>query len=342
MSDFLTNLVARNLEPATEIKPRLASLYEPPQPVGGILYGPASGPLIGPKSPFASGLEETAETVDAAPFNPAERVLTEQQRRAQSLASNQATRQISSRRQRGDARDSSISDLSPEPSQPPPSFISPASAARLINWSTNQPPQTQPTAPPPETSSQTRSGPKNSQLVPATASDEARTGPATRSTGVERTDASAKVAPAQELAPSPVQTPDAARQRTRARETEHSLSRDESDALDQRSAGHETRAAINSPLTPHLSHHQDASASGETHTPAGVFIRPQVTRKSEPDPTERVAAPQETAPTINVTIGRIEVRANTSTESKPRPQQKQTPTTSLDEYLRQRAQGVKR
>jgi hypothetical protein len=84
------------------------------------------------------------------------------------------------------------------------------------------------------------------------------------------------------------------------------------------------------------------ASTGETHTPTGVFIRPQVTRKNETDLPASVATPPLTAPTINVTIGRIEVRANTSTESRPRPQHKQTPTTNLDEYLRQRAQGVKR
>jgi hypothetical protein len=124
-------------------------------------------------------------------------------------------------------------------------------------------------------------------------------------------------------------------------EAEHSINRNESDALDHRSAGQETRPAITGPLTPRLPG-QDVSERGLAHAQAGVFVRPQVTRKNEPDPPARDAAPTETAQTINVTIGRIEVRATAANESRPRAQQKQTPTTSLDEYLRQRAQGVKR
>jgi hypothetical protein len=323
MSDFLTNLVARNLEPATEIKPRLASLYEPPQLVGGILYGPTVGPLIRPESPDERGLPETTETVDAAPFNPAEHVWTERRRLAQSLERNHATSQFSSRRQRHDASDASTSDLLAETSQPPSSSISPASAGDGMNWSTNQHTQTQAKPPSHETSSQTGSGLENSKLIPATGKDEA-------------------IAHTREgRVPSPHLPTEAARQRVRAMEAEHSLSKDESDALDHRSAGHETRTPITSPLVPRLPG-QDVSERGETHTSTGVFVRPQVTRKSEPDQPALVATPPETTPTINVTIGRIEVRANTATESRPRPQHKQTPTTSLDEYLRQRAQGVKR
>ena len=322
MSDFLTNLVTRNLEPATEIKPRLASLYEPPQLVGGILYGPTVGPLIRPESPDERGLRETTETVDAAPFNPAEHVWTERRHRAQSLERNHATRQVSSRHQRHDASDASTSDLLPETSQPPSSSISPASAAHELNWSTNQHSQTTAKSSSHETSSQTDSVLENSKLIPATARDEA-------------------VAPTQGRVPSPHLQTDAARKLVRAMEAEHSLSKDESDALDQRSAGHETRTATTRPLAPRLPG-QDVSDGGEGHTPTGVFIRPQVTRKSEPDQPALVATPPETTPTINVTIGRIEVRATTATESRPRPQHKQTPTTSLDEYLRQRAQGVKR
>jgi hypothetical protein len=341
MSDFLTNLVARNLEPATEIKPRLASLYETPQPVGGILYGPTPGPVIRPESPEERGLQETLETLDAAPFNPAEHVWTERLLRAQSLERNHATRQFPSRRQPYDASDASTPDLLPETSQPPSSSISHASAVQWIGWSNNQQAQAPAKPPSDETSSQARSGPESSKLIPATASDEAHSGHAVRSSSVDERDASAKVAPAQGRVPSPTLPPGDARQRGRAMEAEHSSSQDESDALDHRSAGHEARPALTRPLISHLPG-QDVATRDETRAPAGVFIRPQVTHKNEPDAPAPVAAPPLTAPTINVTIGRIEVRAAASTESRTRPQHKQTPTTSLDEYLRQRAQGVKR
>jgi hypothetical protein len=126
-------------------------------------------------------------------------------------------------------------------------------------------------------------------------------------------------------------------------QAEDSRIKDERDSLDQRSPSDVLRPAITNPLTPRPPA-EDVSARGERDAHAGVFIRPQVTRKRDADAPAAVtaAASQEAAPIINVTIGRIEVRATSSTESRPRPQRQQTSSTSLDEYLRQRAQGVKR
>lgn len=73
----------------------------------------------------------------------------------------------------------------------------------------------------------------------------------------------------------------------------------------------------------------------------GVIVQPQVTSSIHPvaigsaEPVE----PSRPAPTIQVTIGRIEVRATpppASTQPKPRPA---SPVMSLDEYLRQRGGG---
>jgi len=51
-------------------------------------------------------------------------------------------------------------------------------------------------------------------------------------------------------------------------------------------------------------------------------------------------APVETGPTINVTIGRIEVRAATQTsEARPQKQRREQQVLSLDEYLSQRSAG---
>ena len=56
--------------------------------------------------------------------------------------------------------------------------------------------------------------------------------------------------------------------------------------------------------------------------------------------TRKITEPSQSAPTIQVTIGRIEVRANTvvpaSSQPKPRPK---LPVMSLEEYLHRRAQG---
>jgi hypothetical protein len=51
-------------------------------------------------------------------------------------------------------------------------------------------------------------------------------------------------------------------------------------------------------------------------------------------------APGEAGPTINVTIGRIEVRAATqASEARPQKQQREQQVLSLDEYLSQRSAG---
>jgi hypothetical protein len=46
MSDFLSHLVARSLDPAGAVRPRLASLFEPPGPSAG----PAGGPVLVPEA----------------------------------------------------------------------------------------------------------------------------------------------------------------------------------------------------------------------------------------------------------------------------------------------------
>ena len=43
MSDFLDSLLLRSLERAEVVRPRLASLFEPPSPLRGFAGGPAFG-----------------------------------------------------------------------------------------------------------------------------------------------------------------------------------------------------------------------------------------------------------------------------------------------------------
>ncbi|HRQ40319.1 MAG TPA: hypothetical protein PLD25_20600 [Chloroflexota bacterium] len=52
-----------------------------------------------------------------------------------------------------------------------------------------------------------------------------------------------------------------------------------------------------------------------------------------------VTTPPESAPTVQITIGRIEVRATPPTPTKVEKKRPQTPVLSLDEYLRQRNGG---
>lgn len=66
--------------------------------------------------------------------------------------------------------------------------------------------------------------------------------------------------------------------------------------------------------------------------PAQVTPKISVIKQSQPTPEKT-----ETTPTINVTIGRIEVRATTpATASKPAKPKQKPAVMSLDEYLRQR------
>lgn len=76
-----------------------------------------------------------------------------------------------------------------------------------------------------------------------------------------------------------------------------------------------------------------------------VIVQPHSVTRARPL-REVAAAPQEsptTEPTVQVTIGRIEIRASTNAESR-RDVQQLAPSKlmSLDDYLRQRAQGVGR
>ena len=76
--------------------------------------------------------------------------------------------------------------------------------------------------------------------------------------------------------------------------------------------------------------------------PSGVVAQPQVIRYSEPKATARAEAPpgQEPAPTINVTIGRIEVRAVAPDPSARERRQSASQTRmSLSDYLQRRAGG---
>jgi hypothetical protein len=77
--------------------------------------------------------------------------------------------------------------------------------------------------------------------------------------------------------------------------------------------------------------------------PASVVAQPGAIRTIEPAPPalpEPKAAPTpEPERTINVTIGRVEVRAVSPPSPQPKRQQSKAPVMSLDEYLRKRSKG---
>lgn len=76
---------------------------------------------------------------------------------------------------------------------------------------------------------------------------------------------------------------------------------------------------------------------------ANVIAQPRITRSMEAKVSAEVAMSEavEAAPVINVTIGRVEVRA-AQAPAAPRQQSRSAPPMSLDDYLRRRAGGGSR
>ena len=90
----------------------------------------------------------------------------------------------------------------------------------------------------------------------------------------------------------------------------------------------------------------DPRAAGRerTEVPKPVVAQPRIERYAGPraDTSPQSNAPPAPEPTINVTIGRIEVRAAVQSESQSQPERRSShapQTMNLQEYLRRRAGG---
>jgi hypothetical protein len=83
-----------------------------------------------------------------------------------------------------------------------------------------------------------------------------------------------------------------------------------------------------------------ATAQPDPAVPLPVVARPQVRPYPEPELSSAAEPAAKPEPTIQVTIGRIEVRA-TSAASPPRKQMPTAPMLSLEDYLRQRNGGAR-
>jgi hypothetical protein len=72
-----------------------------------------------------------------------------------------------------------------------------------------------------------------------------------------------------------------------------------------------------------------------------IAVQPQITAFEESPKQRQIApaGPPEAAPTIHVTIGRLEVRATPQPSPPQKEKHNRAPVMSLDEYLRQRSQG---
>src|SRR5262249_2057586 len=88
----------------------------------------------------------------------------------------------------------------------------------------------------------------------------------------------------------------------------------------------------------------DAIEAPRTETPNSFVVHPNLDRYVEPPPSHwrpKTHPPTSPAPeqVINVTIGRIEVRATPPQSAAPRSSNQKPPVMSLDDYLRQRGGG---
>lgn len=102
----------------------------------------------------------------------------------------------------------------------------------------------------------------------------------------------------------------------------------------------EDRLAAIAPILPTATELPTLAPMPVRHSPTEM-VKPQITPFIQPIKTTVIAStePSQPTPTIQVTIGRIEVRATApvnplSTQARPKP-----PVMSLDEYLRQRGGG---
>lgn len=304
MSDFLTSLLVRNLGTGTSLRPRLASLYEPDTLYGGVLNGQSSSPLDVPFASLDQNSEETEET--AASISPKPRADAEMERLRRLLAHE---------------RERAIADLS-----------SSARTSDAAGGPTTNPPRllNQPPSPPrPAVASQTRhesaSMPVQESPHPIhnDAQDVDEVGPTPRAF-IAHIEASAAHAQGERRT----------RELLDSNRTAH-VDGPHARAPEAVMPAHRVGPIETRVTSERMTHRR------ETEQPAGLFTHPQAVARVEADEAARQAeAAREPAPVINVTIGRIEVRATAATEyarSNSRKQPAETPGTSLDEYLRRRA-----
>jgi hypothetical protein len=304
MSDFLTSLLVRNLGTGTSLRPRLASLYEPDTLYGGVLNGQSSLPLDVPFAPLDQNSEETEESSASLSPKPSADAEMERLRLLLAHERERAIADLSSSVRTSEAASGPMTNPPRPLNQPPPR---PAVASQARSESAS--PQIQ----------------ESPQPIRDDAQDVGQVGPTPRAF-VAHTEASA--APAQG--------------ERRTRELLDSNHPTHVDAPHRRAPeavapAHRVGPIETRTVSERITHGREAQP------PAGLLAHPQVVARVEAGEAARHAeAAREPAPVINVTIGRIEVRATTATESaesKSRMQPAQAPGASLDEYLRRRAGG---
>ncbi len=102
--------------------------------------------------------------------------------------------------------------------------------------------------------------------------------------------------------------------------------------------------AADIPVTPKISQHSpvaDLSQANPVAAPAKSVLEPRIQAHTPPKETPKIEelGNPHTEPTIQVTIGRIEIRATQNTDKTPAKPRTASTTLSLDDYLKQRNGG---
>ncbi|MCB0231261.1 MAG: hypothetical protein KDH90_19445 [Anaerolineae bacterium] len=304
MSDYLSGLAARSLPSTDVVLPRLASRFEPKPGAGLFLRAPGSR-----SDGLALGWEDLAE-LTAEPGPPASR----------RMASPPAARalpslNVTSSGQPSDETSADAVSARRSPGSQAASIVAlvPQAVSRLSHAA-------QPVEPAPQPGS----------AAPSQA-------------------ASGAAAPASRLAePASLASPQVG---ASVRPSDQPLALAEVFGLEQR-----IRSAVGNALAGELAQHagqdrptpqQVVPSAVQPAAPARVIAQPQVTiAAARPAMADAAAAGRLTAqpepppaPTIHVTIGRIEVRATPASTAASPSRPKPAPTMSLDDYLRQRNGG---
>lgn len=325
MNDYLSSLITRNLNPKGELQPRLGSIFEPLLPPGGAVTGSVfdlPGDEVEP-----APVEMLGEAL-APPLRAARRQGPGQPSAAGGLPASSPEVKAASPGASTAAYDRQPAGTAPMPPAPAPSrtaFKPPAShssptLAPLQGQGSVLAPA--PSAPLAERAPRQASWDKPTVSLPA-AEEES---PAEPSVGAMAWPGMPmlKLAPAQEgLTP---RISPAAPHQDKAGEVETMGMPRSGPAEGERHTA----------LEPAITRPEPRPAEGSLPAAAAaVTARPRVRPYLEPMPPAPAPAAAQLEPTIQVTIGRIEVRA--TPPAQPPKQRSEPPVMSLDEYLRQRS-----
>jgi hypothetical protein len=340
MSDYLSNLVARNLNLTAVIQPRLASVFEPPDAAGGKVFGQrlGSGLLdIGP------AFDET-ELSNLAPAPPLARPPVGAPPESQlpvtapDVSFHMPHQPPGGLTTRADLHSGHLTAQKPPPptSQPLLGAAQPASLETPV-------PILQPVAgQPPVRRAPQEPAPSQPDLIPAPAADETGATPPPSAIEQHRRSvlepAITRIVVERVAAPAEPRPP-AARDETGTTPNHSPTESQRQPKLAIQRVAVERTAMPAEPRPPAIAHSESPPVQPtRPSAPATTAVEPRVTPYVKPSARARAepAATPKPAPTIQVTIGRIEVRA-TPPPAPPQKQRSAPPVMSLDEYLRQRA-----